>query len=51
LIQNEEVKVTSGVPVLSAIPLLGELFKETHTQERRTELVIFVTPRIAGEES
>jgi pilus assembly protein CpaC len=51
LIENQEVKDISGVPVLSGIPLLGELFKTTSTSERKTELVIFVTPKIAGQES
>lgn len=51
LIENQEVKVTSGVPVLSGIPLLGELFKSTSMSERRTELVIFVTPRISGRDA
>ncbi len=46
LIQNEDAKVTTGVPVLSDIPLLGELFKNTRVEKRTTELVIFVTPRI-----
>ncbi|HDQ25207.1 MAG TPA: type II and III secretion system protein, partial [bacterium] len=48
LLQDEDVKITSGVPVLSAIPLIGELFKNTHLEKKRTELVIFVTPRIYG---
>ncbi|MCE5300259.1 MAG: type II and III secretion system protein [Spirochaetia bacterium] len=48
LIENEEIKVTDGVPVLSGIPLLGELFKSTHTETKKTELVIFVTPGVAG---
>lgn len=51
LIQTEEAIVTSGVPVLSSIPLLGELFKHTTTENRKTELVIFVTPKISGDES
>ena len=50
LIQREELKITNGVPVLSLIPLLGELFKSTTTEEKRTELVIFVTPIIIGSE-
>ncbi len=50
LIQREELKVTNGVPVLSLIPLLGELFKSTTTEEKKTELVIFVTPIIIGSE-
>jgi pilus assembly protein CpaC len=46
MIENQDVKVTSGVPVLSGIPLLGELFKTTHMENRKTELVIFVTTKI-----
>jgi pilus assembly protein CpaC len=48
LIQEEESKVTSGVPLLSDIPLLGELFKSTHSTFKRSELVIFVTPKVMG---
>lgn len=50
LIQREELKITNGVPLLSLIPLLGELFKSTTIEEKRTELVIFVTPVIIGSE-
>ncbi len=46
LIQNEDVMVSGGVPVLSGIPVLGELFKNTHKETRRTELVIFVTTKV-----
>lgn len=50
LIQREELKITEGVPVVSLIPLLGEIFKSTRIEEKRTELVIFVTPLIIGSE-
>lgn len=50
LIENQEVKVSSGVPVLSGIPLLGELFKSNSNTEIKTELVIFVTPKIVGQD-
>ncbi|HPD18688.1 MAG TPA: pilus assembly protein N-terminal domain-containing protein [Candidatus Goldiibacteriota bacterium] len=50
LIQREEQKITNGVPLLSMIPLLGELFKSTTMEEKKTELVIFVTPVIIGSE-
>jgi pilus assembly protein CpaC len=48
LLQETEGKVTIGVPVLSEIPLLGELFKHTEFQRKNNELVIFVTPRVLG---
>jgi|DewCreStandDraft_4_1066084.scaffolds.fasta_scaffold02440_10 pilus assembly protein CpaC len=50
LIQREELKITDGVPILSLIPLLGEFFKSTKIEEKKTELVIFVTPIIIGAE-
>ncbi len=48
LIQNEESEVTDGVPVLSGIPLIGGLFQSTYKVNKKTELVIFVTPKILG---
>lgn len=48
LIENQGSKVTSGVPVLSGIPFIGELFKTTSSSSENSELVIFVTPKIAG---
>lgn len=38
----------SAVPFLHKIPILGALFKSTSTSERRTELLIFITPRIVN---
>jgi pilus assembly protein CpaC len=49
LIEDESQKLTSGVPILSDIPLLGELFKFTDNSQTQTELVIFVTPSLVGQ--
>lgn len=41
--------VTSKVkklPILGDIPILGELFKSTERQNQKTELLVFLTPRI-----
>lgn len=38
----------SGIPVLHKIPILGALFKSTSRSERRSELLIFITPRIVN---
>jgi pilus assembly protein CpaC len=46
LLQESEGHVTRGLPVLSQIPLLGELFKHHEITRRQTELVIFLTPRV-----
>ncbi|HVM32209.1 MAG TPA: pilus assembly protein N-terminal domain-containing protein [bacterium] len=49
LIEDESQKLTSGIPVLSDIPVLGELFKFTDNRQTQTELVIFVTPSLVGQ--
>jgi general secretion pathway protein D len=37
---------TGGVPILSHIPVLGMLFGSRNTSTQRTELIIFLTPRV-----
>jgi pilus assembly protein CpaC len=49
LIDDENQKTTSGVPLISDIPIIGELFRFTSDQKSQTELVIFVTPTLIGE--
>lgn len=39
----------SGVPFLSKIPLIGGLFKRDTKTKDKTELLIFITPRIRAE--
>jgi type IV pilus assembly protein PilQ len=39
---------TSGVPILSKIPILGWFFKNHRETDNRSELLIFITPRIAN---
>jgi type IV pilus assembly protein PilQ len=45
---NENLNV-SKVPLLGDIPVLGNLFKTTHKDNTKTELIIFLTPRIIDE--
>jgi len=42
---NNEV----GVPLLQHVPILGHLFKSTSNTKTRSELLVFITPRIVGE--
>ena len=49
LIDDENQKLTSGIPLLSDIPILGELFRFTDNERQETELVIFVTPTLVGQ--
>ena len=46
LYSSDESKEVSKIPLLGHIPILGELFKSRSFIERRTELAIYVTPRL-----
>ncbi len=46
--QMQEQKHESGIPVLQDIPLLGQLFKYTKREFKRTDLIIFITPHIVS---
>jgi general secretion pathway protein D len=46
LIQDQKAKSVSKIPLLGDIPWLGNLFKHTVTGDRKTELLIFLTPHI-----
>lgn len=46
LIQDTESTAEQKVPLLGDIPWLGNLFKSTDIATVRTELIVFITPRI-----
>ena len=46
LIGTSTELISSGVPLLKDLPLLGYLFKRQSTSKTRTELAIFITPYI-----
>jgi type IV pilus assembly protein PilQ len=37
------------VPVIGDIPVVGNLFKSTQRQNSKTELLVFITPKIVAE--
>lgn len=43
-------KDVSKVPVLGDIPVFGNLFKSTSQQDDKTELIIFITPKILSDQ-
>ncbi|MEA3499628.1 MAG: secretin N-terminal domain-containing protein [Candidatus Marinimicrobia bacterium] len=49
LMREQKVESVSKVPILGSIPLLGFLFRKTVKSSVKTELVIFITPRIVTE--
>jgi len=44
--QEEEARGETKVPILGDIPVLGNLFKKRTKRSNRTELLIFLTPKI-----
>lgn len=44
--EEENRKTVQRVPFLGSIPVLGYLFRNTDTLNRRTELLIFITPKV-----
>ncbi len=46
LIQEENSETERKVPLLGDIPWLGRLFKGTYTAKTKSELVIFISPKI-----
>jgi general secretion pathway protein D len=49
LIQENNIRETSGLPLLSKIPIIGAAFGSQHFNKTRTELVLVITPRIISD--
>jgi len=47
--QEEQRRVATRVPLLGDIPLLGQLFRSSRNELSRTDLVIFITPRVLSQ--
>jgi pilus assembly protein CpaC len=46
LLDNETTRNLTKIPILGDIPILGEFFKTRGTRDRRTELLVVVTPEL-----
>jgi len=46
IFDGDENSSVNKVPLLGDIPVFGNLFKTTHKENKKTELIIFLTPRI-----
>ena len=46
LIRDDERRVTSGIPGLSDIPIIGQLFGHRLRDARETDIILTLTPRI-----
>lgn len=47
--REEITTIETKTPLLGDVPYIGRLFKRTNNSSRRTELLIFITPRIIAE--
>ena len=50
LISDTRQNASEGIPLLSRIPVLGGLFGNQNLKNDRTELVLFITPRVVENE-
>ena len=51
LITDTKGQSSQGLPLLSKIPIIGGLFGQQEIKDDRTELVLFITPRVMETES
>ena len=51
LVDSSAAKSAEKFPILGDIPILGKLFRSDGFRGNRTELVMFVTPRVISPES
>ena len=49
LIREDEIRNASKIPLLGDLPIIGSLFRHEKKTKTRTELVIFLTPKIVEE--
>ena len=50
LINEDKENTSAGLPFLSRIPVIGGLFGSQTLTKKRTELVMFITPRVVDTE-
>ncbi len=51
LIKNETGRSSEGLPFLSSLPVLGSLFSSKTFRENKSDLIIFVTPKLMKAET
>lgn len=51
LLNSEDSKTVSKIPLLGNIPILGEFFKHTSRSRDKRELMILITPHLVGEDT
>jgi general secretion pathway protein D len=51
LMQDEDTRSTTGIPILSSLPGIGGLFRQRDDSARKTELVVFLRPIVIEQPS
>ena len=51
IIRNTVSVTTNKIPLLGDIPILGQIFRTTSKSNEKTELLVFLTPRVVASES
>lgn len=51
LLNSEDTKTVTKIPLLGNIPILGEFFKHTSRTRDKRELIILITPVLVGEDT
>jgi general secretion pathway protein D len=46
IIEDNKTKTTNRIPIISSLPFIGKLFRRDETNSGKTELMVFITPRI-----
>lgn len=49
IFQNQTGNTVTKVPLLGDLPLVGSLFRNTYKEDKKQELLIFVTPRLVND--
>jgi len=49
--QSDTSQTENGIPLLRSLPVIGWLFKNQATSKEKTELLVFLTPRILNAET
>ena len=51
LLNSEDSKTITKIPLLGNIPILGEFFKHTSTSRDKREIIIIITPHLVAEDT
>lgn len=51
LLNSEDGKTVSKIPLLGNIPIIGEFFKHTSRTRDKREMIIIITPHLVGEDT